>query len=61
MITDVNQYRLDLIKKILPRVITINVEKESISRDMMKSVGIFEGFDIMRSGKSGKIILNWEN
>ena len=46
VITDVNQYRLDLIKKILPRVITINVEKESISRDMMKSVGIFEGFDV---------------
>jgi threonine 3-dehydrogenase len=46
VITDVNQYRLDLIKKILPRVITINVDKESISRDMMKSVGIFEGFDV---------------
>ena len=46
VITDVNQYRLDFIKKILPRVITINVEKETISRDMMKSVGIFEGFDV---------------
>jgi threonine 3-dehydrogenase len=46
VITDMNQYRLDLIKKILPRVITINVSKEKISKSMMEKLGIFEGFDV---------------
>mgnify|MGYP006157463405 FL=1 len=46
VITDINEYRLDLIKKILPRVVTINVTKETISKDMMHSLGIFEGFDV---------------
>jgi len=46
VITDINQYRLDLIKKILPKVITVNVEKDSISKDLMESLGIFEGFDV---------------
>ena len=46
VITDMNQYRLDLIKKILPRVITINVAKEKISKSMMEKLGIFEGFDV---------------
>ena len=46
VITDINQYRLDLIKKILPKVITINVAKDSISKDLMESLGIFEGFDV---------------
>jgi threonine 3-dehydrogenase len=46
VITDINQYRLDLIKKILPNVITVNVEKDSISKELMESLGIFEGFDV---------------
>ena len=46
VITDMNQYRLDLIKKILPRVITINVSKEKITKGMMEKLGIFEGFDV---------------
>ena len=46
IITDINQYRLDLIKKILPAVITVNVEKDSISTDLMQSLGIYEGFDV---------------
>ena len=46
VITDMNQYRLDLIKKILPRVITINVAQEKISKSMMEQLGIFEGFDV---------------
>jgi len=46
VITDINQYRLDLIKKILPKVITVNVGKDSISRELMESLGIFEGFDV---------------
>ncbi len=46
VITDMNQFRLDLIKKILPEVITINVAKEKITREMMAQLGIFEGFDV---------------
>ena len=46
VITDINQYRLDLIKNILPKVITVNVEKDSISKKLMESLGIFEGFDV---------------
>jgi threonine 3-dehydrogenase len=46
VITDMNQFRLDLIKKILPEVITINVSKEKITREMMTKLGIFEGFDV---------------
>ena len=46
VITDINQYRLDLIKKILPKVITVNVGKDSISSELMESLGIFEGFDV---------------
>jgi threonine 3-dehydrogenase len=46
VITDMNQYRLDLIKKILPRAITINVSKEKITKGMMEKLGIFEGFDV---------------
>ena len=46
VITDINQYRLDLIKKILPKAITVNVEKDSISKSLMESLGIFEGFDV---------------
>ncbi len=46
VITDLNQYRLDLVKKILPKVITVNVEKDSVSRELMGSLGIFEGFDV---------------
>lgn len=46
VITDINQYRLDLAKKLIPRVITINVQKEGISRKMMHDLAIFEGFDV---------------
>lgn len=46
VITDINQYRLDLIKKILPKIITVNVKKDSISKELMGSLGIFEGFDV---------------
>ena len=46
VITDMNQYRLDLIKNILPRVITINVSKEKITKSMMEKLGIVEGFDV---------------
>lgn len=46
VITDMNQFRLDLIKKILPEVTAINVSKENITKDMMSKLGIFEGFDV---------------
>ena len=46
VITDINQYRLDLIKKILPKIITVNVKRDSISKELMESLGIFEGFDV---------------
>ena len=46
VITDINQYRLDLTKKILPKVITVNVKEASITEDLMNSLGIFEGFDV---------------
>ncbi len=46
VITDMNQYRLDLIKNILPRAITVNVSKEKITKGMMEKLGIFEGFDV---------------
>jgi threonine 3-dehydrogenase len=46
VITDMNQFRLDLIKKILPEVTTINVSKEKITKEMMAKLGIFEGFDV---------------
>jgi threonine 3-dehydrogenase len=46
VITDMNQFRLDLIKKILPEAITINVSKEKITKEMMAKLGIFEGFDV---------------
>lgn len=46
VITDLNDYRLDLVKKIVPKAIPINVSKESISVEFMHSLGIFEGFDV---------------
>ncbi len=46
VITDLNQYRLDLVKKIVPRVIPINVADQVITKELMRSHGIFEGFDV---------------
>ena len=46
VITDLNEYRLNLVKNILPNIITINVAKENISQKKMESLGIFEGFDV---------------
>ncbi|MCK5337027.1 MAG: L-threonine 3-dehydrogenase, partial [Gammaproteobacteria bacterium] len=46
VITDINDYRLDLVKSIVPRAIPINVNKEGISEEFMRSLGILEGFDV---------------
>ncbi len=46
VITDLNQYRLDLVKKIVPKAIPLNVKEHVISTDFMRSLGILEGFDV---------------
>jgi len=46
VITDINQYRLDLVKKIVPRAIPLNMKEEAISESFMHALGIFEGFDV---------------
>ena len=46
VITDINEYRLTLVKSILPSVEIVNVAKETISKEKMESLGIFEGFDV---------------
>ncbi len=46
VITDLNEYRLNLAKQAVPRVIPVNVEKGSITRELMHELGIFEGFDV---------------
>lgn len=46
IITDLNDYRLNLAKNIVPKAITINASKTSIDRDFMRDLGIFEGFDV---------------
>ncbi|MEG0693121.1 MAG: L-threonine 3-dehydrogenase [Oscillospiraceae bacterium] len=45
VITDVNEYRLALAKKLTPDVITVNVAKETIE-DAMHQLGMKEGFDV---------------
>jgi len=46
ILTDVNEYRLDLAKRIVPKVKPINVSKQKITREFMESLGILEGFDV---------------
>jgi len=46
ILTDINEYRLDLAKRIVPRVQPINVSKQEITREFMESLGILEGFDV---------------
>ncbi|MDH3326884.1 MAG: L-threonine 3-dehydrogenase [Gammaproteobacteria bacterium] len=46
VITDLNDYRLDLVKKIVPKAIPLNVNDDAISTEFMHSLGIFEGFDV---------------
>ena len=45
VITDVNEYRLNLAKEITPGVYTVNVANESLE-SAMKGLGIGEGFDV---------------
>lgn len=46
VISDLNQYRLDLAKQIVPKAIPLNVNNGPISREFMRSLGILEGFDV---------------
>ncbi len=46
VLTDVNDYRLNLARAVVPRVQPINVAKQQITRDFMESLGIREGFDV---------------
>lgn len=46
VITDINSYRLELVDKIVPRAITVNVEKTKITREFMRDIGLNEGFDV---------------
>jgi len=46
VITDVNDYRLELAQSIVPKVHAFNVSKVEISRDFMAGLGILEGFDV---------------
>ena len=45
VITDINEWRLNFAKKIVAGIHTVNVTKDSLT-DVMKSVGIKEGFDV---------------
>jgi threonine 3-dehydrogenase len=46
VITDINDYRLNLVKNIVPKAIPVNVNNENISTEFMRSLGILEGFDV---------------
>ena len=46
VITDLNEYRLNLVEKIVPKAIPVNVGKDQITTEMMENLGIFEGFDV---------------
>ena len=46
VITDINEYRLNLVKEVVPEAIPINVSKEKISSEFLKGLDIYEGFDI---------------
>ena len=46
ILTDVNEHRLDLAKRIVPKVQPINVAKQGITGHFMESLGILEGFDV---------------
>lgn len=46
VITDLNDYRLNLVRQIVPKAIPLNVNNGAISKEFMRSLGILEGFDI---------------
>ena len=45
VLTDVNDYRLDLAKKVCPQIVTVNTRTERI-KEVQQKVNMCEGFDI---------------
>ncbi len=45
VLTDINPYRLELAKKVMPDMRTVNVKEENL-RDVMQELGMREGFDV---------------
>ncbi len=45
MLTDINDWRLELAQKVAPGVRTVNVSKED-TKDVMAEMGLTEGFDV---------------
>ena len=46
VITDLNDYRLNLVREVVPKAIPLNVGKEKISKAFLDGLCIFEGFDV---------------
>ncbi|MCC7299462.1 MAG: L-threonine 3-dehydrogenase [Verrucomicrobia bacterium] len=46
VITDLNDYRLNLVKQIVPKVIPVNVKERGLTREFMRSLNMNEGFDV---------------
>jgi len=46
VITDLNEYRLNLVREVVPKAIPLNVGKEKISKAFLDRLCIFEGFDV---------------
>lgn len=46
VITDINQFRLDFAKSIMPNVTTVNTSTEKLDWNMLNKIGIIEGFDV---------------
>jgi threonine 3-dehydrogenase len=46
VITDLNEYRLNLVREVVPNAIPLNVGKEKITKDFLDRLCIFEGFDV---------------
>ena len=57
VITDMNDYRLALAKK-MGADAAVNIRREDI-HEIMRKQGLTEGFDAMLSGNSGKVVLDW--
>ena len=46
VITDINDFRLNLAQNIVPRIHAFNVSKQEVTKEFMRSLGILEGFDV---------------
>ena len=57
IITDLNEHRLDLVKKMAPRALAVNVKEKSIKEAMIE-VGMTEGFDVAMEMSGSPIAFN---